>query len=60
MLIKLRDYKLIASIFKIVFIISVIFISTGKVSYSAEPELQKGQKLKGIIRVILQKKQWIL
>jgi len=51
MLIKSRDYKLITSIFKIVFIISVIFISTGKISYSEELDLKKGQKLKGIIRV---------
>lgn len=52
MLTKSVDYKLIANfIFNIVFIISVIFISTGKVSYSEQLDLKKGQKLKGIIRV---------
>ncbi len=52
MLTKSVDYKLIANfIFNIVFIISVIFISTGKISYSEQLDLKKGQKLKGIIRV---------
>jgi ABC-type branched-subunit amino acid transport system substrate-binding protein len=52
MLTKSLDYKIIAnSIFKIVFIVSVIFINTGKFSYSVEPDLQKGRKIKGIIRV---------
>ena len=52
MLTKSVDYKLIANfIFNIVFIISVIFISTAKISYSEQLDLKKGQTLKGIIRV---------
>jgi len=52
MLNKALDCKLVIKfIFYVIFFVSVSFITAENFSYSREPDLQKGQKLKGIIRV---------